>query len=102
VEYFNIIWHILCGAGNVYPSGAPDFTFGFHRGSFLSCHLCLLISGYSLVFWILNFDYSFCLIAWYLYFKPYYDYHKRIFFGQFYIRFLYFHIISRNHFWLSI
>jgi len=21
-----------CGAGNAYPSGAPDFTFGFHRG----------------------------------------------------------------------
>jgi len=22
-----------CGAGNTYPSGAPDFTSGFHRGS---------------------------------------------------------------------
>jgi len=22
-----------CGAGNAYPSAAPDFTFGFHRGS---------------------------------------------------------------------
>jgi len=22
-----------CGAGNAYPSGAPDFTSGFHRGS---------------------------------------------------------------------
>jgi len=22
-----------CGAGNVYPSGAPDLTYGFHRGS---------------------------------------------------------------------
>jgi len=22
-----------CGAGNAYPSGAPDFTTGFHRGS---------------------------------------------------------------------
>jgi len=22
-----------CGAGNPYPSGAPDFTSGFHRGS---------------------------------------------------------------------
>jgi len=21
------------GAGNAYPSGAPDFTFGFNRGS---------------------------------------------------------------------
>jgi len=22
-----------CGAGNAYPSGAPDFPYGFHRGS---------------------------------------------------------------------
>jgi len=22
-----------CGAGNAYPSGAPDFTCGFDRGS---------------------------------------------------------------------
>ena len=22
-----------CGAGNAYPSGAPDFTSGFYRGS---------------------------------------------------------------------
>jgi len=22
-----------CGAGNAYPSRAPDFTSGFHRGS---------------------------------------------------------------------
>jgi len=22
-----------CGAGNTYPSGAPDFTSSFHRGS---------------------------------------------------------------------
>jgi len=22
-----------CGAGNAYPSGAPDFTSSFHRGS---------------------------------------------------------------------
>jgi len=34
----------------------------------LFCHLCLLISCYSLVFWILSFECFFCLIAWYLYF----------------------------------
>jgi len=34
----------------------------------LSCHLSLLILCYGLVFWILNFDCSFGLIAWYLYF----------------------------------
>jgi len=33
-----------------------------------SCHLCLLISCYSLAFWILSFDCSFCLTARYLYF----------------------------------
>jgi len=37
-----------CGAGNTYPSGAPDFTFGFHKGS--CCHLYLLISCDSVVF----------------------------------------------------
>jgi len=34
----------------------------------LSCHLCLLVSCDDLVFWILSFDCTFCLIAWYLYF----------------------------------
>jgi len=24
---------VACGAGNAYPSGAPDFTSDFHRGS---------------------------------------------------------------------
>jgi len=34
-----------CGAGNAYPSGAPDFSSGFHRGSCCpQYHLCLLIS----------------------------------------------------------
>jgi len=43
----------------------------------LSCYLCLLISCDSLVFWILSFDCSFCLIAWYryiIYFYAYYFY----------------------------
>jgi len=33
----------------------------------LSCHLCLLISCYSLVFCLLSFDCSFSLTAWYQY-----------------------------------
>jgi len=33
----------------------------------LSCHLCFLISCYSLVFCLLSFDCSFCLTTWYLY-----------------------------------
>jgi len=44
-----------CGAGNAYPSGEPDFTSGFHRGS---CRP--VISVDSLVFWILSFD---CLVS---------------------------------------
>jgi len=32
----------------------------------LSCHLCLLISCYSVVFCFFSFDCSFCLTAWYL------------------------------------
>jgi len=56
-----------CGAGNAYPSGAPDFTSGFHRGSWCPV-ICVSSFQVSLVFWILSFDCSFCLIAWYLYF----------------------------------
>jgi len=26
-------YHDACGVGNAYPSGAPDFSFGFHRVS---------------------------------------------------------------------
>jgi len=41
-----------CGAANIYPSGAPDFTSGFHRG--FGCpvicvslfHLIVLFFGY--------------------------------------------------------
>jgi len=41
----------------------PWFSWRF----MLSCHLCLLISCDSLVFWILSFDCSFCLIVCCLY-----------------------------------
>jgi len=37
----------------------------------LSCHVCLLISRDCLVFWVLSFDCSICLIAWYLHFLLY-------------------------------
>jgi len=29
----DIMTGAACGVGNVYPSGAPEFTSGFHRGS---------------------------------------------------------------------
>jgi len=29
----DIIAGVACAAGNAYLSGAPGFTFGFHRGS---------------------------------------------------------------------
>ena len=34
-----------CGAGNAYPSGAPDFTSGFYGGSccFLSLNASLVL-----------------------------------------------------------
>jgi len=48
-------------------SGVPDFTSGFQGGSCCPV-ICLIMSCYILVFWILSFDCSFCLIAWYLYF----------------------------------
>jgi len=60
-----------CGAGNAYPSGAPDFTSGFHIGSccpvicvsLFTCVSCLL----DLDFWLfLLFD---CLVSLYFYFQ---------------------------------
>jgi len=50
-------------AGNAYPSGAPDFTSEFRRGSRCPANCVSLVH----VFWILSFDFSFYLIAWYLY-----------------------------------
>jgi len=47
----------------------------------LSCHLCLLISCYSLVCLILSFDCSFCLIVWYLYLLPCYPLNSLHIFG---------------------
>jgi len=56
-----------CGEGNAYPSGAPDFTSGFHRGS--RCPIiCVSFHVIFLSFRCLSFDCSFCFIAWYLYF----------------------------------
>jgi len=36
------------GAGNAYPSGAPDFTSGFHRGS--SCPVICVSLFHVIVF----------------------------------------------------
>jgi len=64
----NIMTGTACGAKHSYPSGAPDFTSGFHRSP-----CCPVICGsffhvIVLSFWILSFDWFFCLIVWYLYF----------------------------------
>jgi len=42
----------VCGAGYAYPSGAPDFTSGFHRGSCCTVDTVSLISCNCVVFWI--------------------------------------------------
>jgi len=39
-----------CGAGNAYPSGAPDFTSGFHRGSCCPVIFVSLFHGIVLSF----------------------------------------------------
>jgi len=56
-----------CGVGNSYPSGAPDFTFGFHRGACCPVICVSLFHVIVLSFCLLSFDCSFCLTAWYLY-----------------------------------
>jgi len=54
-----------CGARNAYPSGASGFTSGFHRGS---CCPVICVSLFRVIVLDFEFDCSFCLIAWYLYF----------------------------------
>jgi len=59
------------GAENAYPSGAPDFTSGFHGVSCCPVNCVSLFHVIVLSFSILSFDCSFCLIAWYVYFLLY-------------------------------
>jgi len=49
-----------CGAGNAYPSGAHDFTSGFHRGS---CRPVICVSLFHVI--VLSFDCSLfdCLVS---------------------------------------
>jgi len=56
-----------CGAGNDYLSGVPDFTSGFHRGSCCPV-ICVSLFYVIVLFLDFEFDCSFCLISWYLYF----------------------------------
>jgi len=41
-----------CGAGNAYPSGAPDFTSDFHRGS---CCSAICVSLFHVI--VLSFGF---------------------------------------------
>jgi len=41
-----------CGAGNAYPSGAPDFTSGFRRGS---CCPVICVSLFQVI--VLSFEF---------------------------------------------
>jgi len=67
---------VAYGAGNAYPSGAPDFTSGFHRGSCCPVIYVSLFHVIVFVFWIFSFDCSFCLIAWCLYFFTFVQIHN--------------------------
>jgi len=49
------------------PFRSTWFRLWFSWRFVLSCHLCLLVSCYGLVFCLLSFDCSFCLTTWYLY-----------------------------------
>jgi len=43
---------VACGAENAYPSGAPDFTSGFHRGSFVSPYFRWFSCYLDFDFWL--------------------------------------------------
>jgi len=51
-------------SGNAYPSGAPDFTSGFHRGSCCPVICVFYFILYSCLFYF-EFCCTFSLIAWY-------------------------------------
>jgi len=59
-----------CGAGNAHPSGAPDFTSDFHRGSCCPvicvslCHVIILSFG----FWVLIVPFVWLLSIYIFYF----------------------------------
>jgi len=57
-----------CGAGNAYPSGAPDLTCGFHRGS---CCPVICVSLFHMI--VLFLDFEFLLF-------PLFDYLESTFF----------------------
>jgi len=55
IDIGNIMTDAACGAGNAYPSSAPDFTSGFHRGS---CCPVICVSFFHVIvlsfgFWVL-------------------------------------------------
>jgi len=55
---FSFVFFIVGGAGNAYPSGAPDITYGFHRG------LCCLVICVSLCHVIvLSFGFLVLIVA---------------------------------------
>jgi len=70
----NAVTGAVCGEGNAYTSGASDFTSGFQRGS--CCPVICISLFHVSVFWILSFDCSFCLIAWYLYISYFINCHE--------------------------
>jgi len=46
-----------CGAGHAYPSGASDFTSGFHRGS---CCPAICVSSYFMK--VLSFSFEVLIV----------------------------------------
>jgi len=48
----DIVTGAACGAGNASPSGAPDFTSGFHRGS---CCPVICVSLFPVI--VLSFEF---------------------------------------------
>jgi len=63
IRHRDIMTGVACGAGNAYPSGAPDFTSGFHRGSCcpVVCVSLFHVIVLSFEFWVfLLFD---CLVS---------------------------------------
>jgi len=57
---------VVCGAENAYPSGTPDFTSGFHRGS--CCLVIYVFLFHVIVLSFVFFSFDCFLLLFDLYF----------------------------------
>jgi len=59
---------VAYGTGNAFPFGAPDLPLVYREVHAVLSFVSPYFTRNFLVFWILNFECSSCIIAWYFLF----------------------------------